>query len=348
MPRQPLAELEDPLLRPARVAAALGQVTRAELRSPLWEHPLHGVVRIAGTTVPQPDTRIADACALLSPDGVLGGWAAAYRSGVATLDGIVSTGAEQPVLLYGGSGHQLRRRPGIEPSRAVLPEDEVDLTADPPWRTSLARCALDEMCRAPDLTEAVVVLDCLLSGVTPGPSTTLAEVAELLRRHPRLRGAALARQACGWASDRSASRPETRLRVRAQRLGLRDLKVNWPVFGPAGELVAIVDLLDEESGLVLEYDGGGHAAAATRENDHRRQDVLEALNLTVVRFTSLMDSSPRLSDERIWRGRERARLRDRSADRWSSDIPPRWRRTETARRWALDEHQAGRRRQRAA
>lgn len=315
-------ELTDGTTRPTRVRDHHGETSPWERRTTQWTHPLHGVVRLAGTSEPQPVTRIADACALLADEGVIGGWASAHQQGVVALDGLGPGGGCLDVLLYAGPGHQLRRRPGIEPSRAVLPEDEV-LHASGRALTGLSRCALDEMCRAPSVVEAVVALDCMLSRVSRGPSTTADEVADLLRRHSRLRGAPTARAALPLGSDRSASKPETRLRLRGRALGLTELKVNWPVFGPGGRLVGIVDLVDEESGLVLEYDGEDHGRLGVRDRDHARQDELELINLSVARFTAMMSRRPADTDRRICAAHERASARDRGRDAWSTRIPDR-------------------------
>lgn len=305
------------------VAAALSHdlATPAQLRHRAWTHPLHGVVRPSGVDPGQPLLRIHDAVAVGGASGVLGGWACALVSGVPVLDGLDGSGAEQPVLIFTPE-RQLRPRPGLEPSRMRLRADEV-VELDGMRVTTLARALYDEMLRARSLREAVAVLDAGTSRVTIGARTNLGAVRDLVARHKKTRGIVQVRAALELGSERVASRGESRLRVSGFEAGAGPFLVNAPVFDPSGRLVGIADLLDEEAGLILEYDGADHRQLRRHSHDNAREEDLEALGLTVVRATSHDQTRLADLDRRIRVGRRRGLVRQRRFDRWTT-VPPAW------------------------
>ncbi len=306
-----------------RVAAALTDdlATPGQLRHRAWTHPLHGLVRPTGADPGQPLARIHDAVAVGGPRGVLGGWACAFVSGVTVLDGIDWRGAEQPVLIF-TPDTQLRPRSGLEPSRMRLRADEV-VDLDGLRVTTLARALYDEMLRAGSVREALAVLDAGTSRVSRGARTGRDSVRDLVARHKKTRGIVRVRAAVELGSERVASRGESRLRHTGLEAGAGPFLVNAPVFDTSGRLVGIVDLLDEEAGLVLEYDGADHRQPKRHSDDNSREEDLEDLNLTVVRATSYDATRLVALDRRIRVGRRRGLSRQRRYDRWST-VPPAW------------------------
>lgn len=305
--------------------------TPQTLRGPHWARPSHGLIRPAGADLGQPLTRIHDAVALAGPDGVLGGWAGAYVHGVHALDGLDRLGQERPVLVFTPTG-QLRRRAGIDPSRTRLQAGEFQQVRDLRV-TSLERAIYDEMLRARTLREALVALEAGVSTVTPGARTSLAAMARLVGSHRKTRGIVDARAALHLGCERVASAGETRLRLCALDAGVGSFLVNAPVFGPAGGLVGVVDLLDQEAGLVLEYDGAGHHEADRYAADNAREEALEDLGLVVVRAAAAdLASGPDL-DRRIRRGQRRGLARRRTHDTWTTVPPPWWAGSRSERRW---------------
>lgn len=304
-----------------------------ELKQPVWQHPYHGVARIAGQDDQHALTRILDAAALLPPCGALGGWASLYWQGVAYVDGTRTSGALLPVRLHTCAEHRLVRRPGIDPTRKRLLAGETCA-----WHgqrvTTLARAAYDEMCVAPTLEDAVVALDMTVSRVAEGSRTSLASVRSLVDRHRKTRGIQRARSALDLASQRSASPFETRTRlaVAGPFPGLLG-KVNRPVFDHAGRLLGVADLADPSAGVVLESDGAGHRALDRQTSDNRRTSAYEGAGLVVVRVTSHDLRDFRAQHGRLHAAYLRARARDPRRERWTFTAPAWWAGSELAKRW---------------
>lgn len=308
-------------------------VQAAELRHAVWTHPYRGVARLRGAGDDDVATRIRDAAALVSDSGALTGWAAAYHQGVRYLDGLDRCGDPQPIAIVSGPGHQLRRRVGIEPSRAPIDAAEI-LVVDGIAVASLPRALYDQVRLADNLVEAVVVLDMGVSTVTQHARTTLDAVGAYVERAGRARGIRQTRAALELATSRSASPSETRLRmVAVLDLSLDQWLLNAPIFSTSGDLLGVADLLGPQTGLVLEADGSHHDQLEARGSDHRRDDVMHDHNLTVVRITESDFARGRVH-HRIGQGVKRAERRDRRRDRWTLDEPPWWTYYPPARRWA--------------
>lgn len=320
---------------PARVADLLAAGVEAhELRRKAWHHPFWGVARPVVDEPVQPITRLRDATALVRGGGAIGGWASAFRQGVRYLDGWDRFGRELPVLLHTVPGHQIRRREGILPSRAGLLAGELDWFDGDPV-TTLARALYDEMRLAPNLGEAVVVIDMGVSRLTGHARTTIDEVRGVVNRHVKTRGIVQARMAIERASARSCSPLESRTRVVAEdALPAVWWRVNRPVFDGAGRLLGIADLIDPETGLVVESDGAAHRKSERRTSDNVRDDGMADANLTVLRVTAQDLGDAAALDRRLRRGHRRARTRDVRRDRWTLVEPPWWPDSKLARRWA--------------
>src|SRR5687767_2713861 len=63
---------------------------------------------------------------------------------------------------------------------------------------------------------------------------------------------------------------------------LPPLRSNPPVFDRFGNHLATPDLLDEESGLVIEYDGSAHLEGQRRRADRDREEILRRHGLEVL------------------------------------------------------------------
>jgi very-short-patch-repair endonuclease len=149
-------------------------------------------------------------------------------------------------------------------------------------------------CRELSLTDAVVMLDALLTDKAhyPGlqlldrPVTTRYEVERMLEDLGPLRGIRVARAAAERARPRVASPMETRLRLLLVDGGLPEPEVNVELRGRAGERLAEVDLLYREERLVIEYEGDGHRTSSTTfRNDLERERRLRANEYEYVRVT---------------------------------------------------------------
>jgi len=323
----------DPTLVSLRVKRAreLG-FTAGELRGNQWQHVAHGVVRPAFFAVDPISARVADAVALMGRANVLGGWGSLWVQGNTWFDGLDRAGDSRDVLVHCLAGSQLRVRPGILPSQADLHPDEIDSLGHYDV-TTLARSAYDEMRMARNLREAVVILDMAVSTTSEVAHTTLAAVRRVIDSHHKTRGIVQARNALDLGTSRSASPWETRTRLLAQLdVGIKELKVNVPVFDLSENLLGVADLIDPETGLVIESDGSGHRELSRHTDDNVREEKFERAGLVVCRVTSL-DHADRWATvgriNRAWIDAAKARHR-----LWTLEQPDWWASWLPARRWA--------------
>lgn len=321
----------DPLLLSRRVARALSDgVDAAELRTRLWERDLNGVVRPAFCEFDEVTTRLSNAVALMSSNNALGGWAALRAQGNMWFDGTGHSGQTRKVPLLCLPGSQLRPREDIVPWRGSVHPDEI-LELGRYLVSTMARAAFDEMCRARRLRDAVVTLDMATSTTSQMSHTTHTAVDHVVRSHHKVRGIVRARAAMPLSSARSASPGETRTRLIAELdAGMDDLSVNQPVFDLSGNLLGVADLLDEQTGLVIESDGQEfHAGSRTKDN--HRQERFERALMTVCRVTGedhgdRFRTAARMTAAR----RDASRVTER---RWTTERPDWWSTWKHAPRW---------------
>ena len=257
----------------------LAGVSAHELRGPLWTQAHPGRYAFAATDPHHPRQRALVGASVLPSDGGLGGWAAAYLQGASRLDGSTADPDRyDPVLLCMPRRCQRQWWPGLRPFRSELDADDV-VVVDGVAVTSPLRTTFDLGRLAPSDTEAVVALDAAASGL----DVDLGEVEAYARARPGWRGTPRLRRALQLADPRARSAQESRFRVLWRvEAGLPRPLCNWSVRTPDGFLLAEVDLLDVEAGVVGEYDGAHHAAADQRAVDNARHEVLERHGLRVV------------------------------------------------------------------
>lgn len=316
-----------------RTGAAISQgIGRWELAGEQWDHPYRGVVRRGIGDPRNAHDRIDDAIPLLTRGAVLTGWASAHRQGVRMLDGIDRAGRIQPIVIACPEQGQLRRRPGIAPTRRRIHRNEVAVVDGVPM-TTLARAAYDMALDAPNVCEAMVALDMCTTTVIRQSRTTLSNIEDLLARHKKTRGINQARRAVALASSRSASPWETRTRYEAEvGAGIDNLMVNVPIFDKQGRLVGVADLLHEGVGLVIESDGAGHRDEIPHSKDNVREESLERLGLVVSRVTAVDHKDRRALRIRLQKARLHASMLQ-SKQNWTIDKPDWWWRWEPGRRW---------------
>lgn len=294
--------------------------TRGAARGPGWRRTSRGFyvpARIDGSV---PEQRVAEAVPLLAPGGVVTGWGALRLMGAGFLDGRAQDGRHLlPVTLAQGRG-QRRQSHRLVRSRQDQIGAAVVVAGVPVHEPG--RALVDEMRLAAGLVEAVVAADAALAArlVSPG------EVAALVRRCGGWEGIAQAREALSLASDRSASPPETRLRMLWVRgAGLAPPLVNVPVFSCGGRLLGYPDLLDPAAGLVLEYDGADHRRVRRQRSDNLREESLREHRLEVVRVTSLDLLDPASLVRRLLGVRRRCAFLPAAARPWTLTPPTGWR-----------------------
>ena len=164
------------------------------------------------------------------------------------------------------------------------------------------------------------------------PHTSVSEVGRVLKSHHKVRGLVMARRAYALCSPRSASPLETRTRLLAHLdAGLVGLGVNVPVFDADERLLGVADLLDEESGLVIESDGGGHREQTQHTMDNRREEGFERAGLVVCRVTALDHRERWNTVGRIVAAHRDAATSTRRA--WTTQKPDWWYSWKPGRRW---------------
>jgi hypothetical protein len=305
--------------------------TRWDLTKTPWAHPHHGVVAPDHLDPSDPLIRVRHVVPILSSGSVLTGWASARWQGNVMLDGKDPSGHELPVTVASPDGGQHRHRPGIRATRRSMLADET-LVFEGVRVSTLARAVYDQALDDRTVRESVVTIEMGVSRMVSQARTTLANIHRLVERHHKTRGIVRIRRALALATDRSASPWETRTRLLAELdADLGGLWVNAPVFDLDGQLLGVADLIDPETGLIIESDGSHHREAEQHTDDNRREERFERTNAVVCRVTSL-DHRDRLRTV----GRIRAAYLDaaRQTQRsWTLEKPDWWWRWEPGRRW---------------
>lgn len=325
------------LVRPVRVdPAGLSGPTPNQARGPRWRTTSPGRFVPAAVDGARVEQRILEQSVRLPAHGAVTGWAALRMLGAAYFDGhdprrYGRDGGVLPVPLVVGPDGRLADRPGSTVLRDRLDPTEVRRVSGVPC-TAPVRAVFDAARMAPDLREAVVAIDMAAAA----DLVSLTELHRYLVARAGWRGVPQVRAALALASERSASPQETRMRlVWVLDAGLPQPGVNVPLFGPGGALLGIADLLDEEAGVLGEFDGAAHLGVRRRASDLARDDRCAAANLTTFRVTGPDLRDVDLLRTRMRRARERGLARDRSRDTWTTRQPD-WYREEPG----LDERRA--------
>jgi len=173
--------------------------------------------------------------------------------------------------------HDRPRGKGIRGHRRALRPDEVSVING--VRVTVAsRTFLD---LAPTLDEAnlIVIGDAILrSGLA-----SLADLETAIRAAHGHRGVVRARQAIPRLDGRSASAPESLVRVRIEDAGLPRPLVNVDVFDGGGGWIACPDLLYKEAKIAIEYEGERHRDKRQFGLDLARDQLLTLAGFVVVR-----------------------------------------------------------------
>jgi len=299
-------------------------VSPAELRGALWQRPARGV-RLWGNDQEIADPAVrAHAVAVGPPqDAALTCWAAAYLLGVTDLDGVAWTkqGESQlDVHVVRTAARSRIRRPGVTTVRSQLsPSDVVEV--DGVRVTSPVRTTFELLRRGP-LVEAVVAADAMLhAGLL-----SVSDLRTYIDQRPRWRGVPAVRRALALANAAAESPMETRLRLILVLAGFSQLQVNVPLYERCTALfLGRPDLLEEEAGLIIEYDGSGHRQADRHRSDNAREHGLERAGLIVLRFDGHdVFVTPDRTLDVAHAARQRGLDRDRRRDSWTRSPIPWW------------------------
>jgi len=201
-----------------------------------------------------------------------------------------------------GVGAGTRPSPEVLVTRDRLLHDEVVVLHGIACTTQ-ERAVFDAMRLAPDDREAVVAFDMAAAAEV----TSLLLMRRYLAERPGRPGVARVRSALAHTSERSRSPNETRLRLAWELdAGIPRPLVNWPVLDRSGKLLATVDLLDVDAGMVGEFDGAEHRSGARHTRDVRREHAVRRVKLEYVKITGRDLSERDLLIDRILETRDRA------------------------------------------
>lgn len=328
----PFHPLRAHLVAPARrdPSGARGP-TRSQIESGDFRRTARGLwvpVRVPLTT----DQRIVEAAAHLPAYGGVTGWAALHWVGGSWFGGGGTVDGELPVTLATG-GADIRVPPGVTKALEHLPPGDLSVR-DNLSVTTPVRSTAFEMRYADSLRQAVVVADMAAYDDLVDRRELACHLAQLQSRT----GIPQAREAHGLMEENSWSPAETLTHL-VWRLDadLPRMRCNHPVFDRDGRFVATPDLLDEEAGMAIEYDGEVHAGPARRARDARRDARLRGVGLELlVVGTGDLAERGRLVD-RMLAARRRALHQAPSTRAWTVEPPSWWMpTTAVAQRRALD------------
>jgi hypothetical protein len=295
------------LVRPVRIDPdGVTGPRRGTAAGPRWRTSSHGLVVPADVplTVEQ---RILEAAVRLPVGGMVTGWAALRLAGSMWFDGVGADGRTPlpvPVLLP----HASRiRGPGVlvERTRGALP-GQVERHGIPCVPSEVA--LLHELRRSDTRRLAGVMVDMALAARVVDLDV-LRDLAAS-RRHPDSATYALQR-ACGEC--RSPKESEM-LQVWEGDLGLPRPLMNREVLDLSGTVIAVVDLLEEESGTGGEYNGAAHRSRERQRRDESRTDALRRVGLEI--FVLVAGDSERVWRDRMLSARERALWLPQDQRRW--------------------------------
>ncbi|GAB3996534.1 hypothetical protein [Nocardioides marmoraquaticus] len=271
----PVARPPVGLVRPVRLdPEGVTGPTKGQARGSQWSSTDHGWYVPSSAPRDLPEQRILEKSVRLPRAGAVTGWSAGRLLGARYLDGHDRrTTARLPVQLAIGPHRSLPASPDVEVlNHVLLPRDRQERHGIP--TVTGVRAAYDAARTARSVTDAVVAIDMMVvAGVC-----RLDELAAYALEQPQ--DCARVMRAIALSSPYSLSPPETELRLVLDPTG-SELLVNPDVYDVEGRLVAMVDLLDEAAGLVIEVNGAQHGEVASTAADVRRAQVLESLGLEV-------------------------------------------------------------------
>ncbi len=278
------------LISPVRAGGDDGP-TPDETRGPSWRAPSHGLHVPVGVDITV-EQRIIEAGARLPEGGMVTGWAALRLAGASYFEG---GRRDVPVLLP----HASRiRAPGVEVRRTRLPLPEIEMRYGVPCAPP-AVALVHELRLERDFRELVVMIEMtLLTRLVQREE--VREVLESTRRMHTRHFDALDR-----ATGECRSAPEVRTMLTwLLDAGFPTPLMNREVLDLDGRRLAIVDLLDVESGSYGEYDGEAHRGRARHRRDVERAEVLRDVGLEG--FTIVAGDSVDVQVQRMRAARKRA------------------------------------------
>jgi hypothetical protein len=308
--------------------------TRGEAYGPKWRRTSHGFFVPASEDPGQVEQRIVEAAAVLPTYGGVTGWAALRWQGALWFGGTTGDGVTPIPVTLATMVCDIRPVRGIAVSEERL--DPSELTElDGVRITTSMRSVTFGMRHAAGLRSAVLFADMAMYA----DLVSQAELAAWASSNRGWTGCPRLRDALPLTDENSWSPQET-IALRLPWVLDAELPpplTNRPVFDRNGRHLGTPDLLDEEAGVVGEYDGPVHLAGSRRGRDVRREAEFRRVGLETFVVTAADSRDPMGVVRRMQEARARARFDPPSRRAWTIDPPPGWVRTDTvARRRALD------------
>jgi hypothetical protein len=253
------------------------------------------------------EQRVLEAAVRLPDGGMVTGWGALRLGGAAFFDGLAPGGRRPlpvPVLLP----HTSRIRAQgvlVERTRRGLPPAVVrhGIPCAP-----LELALLHELRRAASARAAGVMVDMALAARV----VDLDQVRDLASRRPQPAIVSYAlERAC--AECRSPKESEM-LQVWEGGLGFPRPLMNREVLDLSGRVIAVVDLLEIDSGTYGEYNGASHRGRERQRRDEARADALRRAGLEG--FVLVAGDAERVWRERMDSARARARWLPEDRRQW--------------------------------
>lgn len=142
--------------------------------------------------------------------------------------------------------------------------------------------------------------------------------------HPGWTGVPQARAALALADENSWSPRETHTRlIWTQVAGLDPPMCNRPVFDDADGFIGTPDLLDDDAGLAVEYDGSQHLQGEQRAHDIGREHALRSHGLDYLTVVAGHLADPEALARRMRQTHQRAQ-RSAAARAWTVREPAWW------------------------
>lgn len=308
------------LVLPVRIdPEGLHGPTRGQANGPGWRRTSRGWFVPAGTSTDSPEQRILEASAVLPMGGCVSGWSALRWAGGFWFAGTRADGSTRPVQLHTGD-HNIRSQRGFTVSEERITYLDMRVIDGVPV-ASPSFAAAFEMRYAPSAREAHVVFEMaayndLLSG---------AEIATLLVELNGWTGVPQARSVLPHMDENYWSPQEVRLhQIWCHDAQLPPMLTNRPVFDRHGNHIATPDLLDEEAGLAVDYNGEHHLDLLQHRRDRGREERLRSCGLEHLVVLGGDSHDIGMLVSRLHRARKRARFAAPSARGWTTTLPHWW------------------------
>jgi hypothetical protein len=283
--------------------------TKGQAQGPQWRRTSAGLYVPRAVSDELVEQRIVEQGVRLRR-GAVTSWPALRLLGGGYFDGLADDGRTRLPVVIAANGDRLRSGPGVDVRRVAIDEDDVVIRYG--VRCAAPERALFDAVRwSETLVERVTAIDMAAAGQITSPRRLRAFV----EAHPDVHGRGLVIEALAWASERSESPQEVRLRmIWRQRFNRAAPEVNRTVVDADGRPLGRPDLVDPRLGMGAEFDGAEPRTRARHRRDVRRLDDFQRAGLEVAVFVGADLDDEELVVDRLRATRARA-----------GRLPRRWR-----------------------